>query len=249
MLYREERCDILGIRKQSGPTGAALSLRSPKGMEMFTGFTQKTSDFIWELSFNNERPWFNAHKNEYEQLWGTPFKAETLSLMREHCGGRDWSIHISRIYRDARRLFGRGPYKDHLWFSIREGSDGCPPVFWFEMGAAGYAFGMGFYDATSEMMEAFRKSVDANPARFAALAEETASFTEFCIDGERYKRPKGTHEGVIAQWYDLKRPGLECRRDFGGELFSPELPAILADEYKKLLPMYEYFREIYLMCR
>ena len=25
---------------------------------MFEGFTQATSDFLWDLSFNNERPWF-----------------------------------------------------------------------------------------------------------------------------------------------------------------------------------------------
>ena len=25
---------------------------------MFEGFTQETSEFLWELSFNNERPWF-----------------------------------------------------------------------------------------------------------------------------------------------------------------------------------------------
>lgn len=28
-------------------------------------------------------------------------------------------LKTSRIYRDARRLFGRGPYKDHLWFCVR----------------------------------------------------------------------------------------------------------------------------------
>jgi len=216
---------------------------------MFNGFTQKTSDFIWELSFNNERPWFSEHKSEYESLWGEPFKAlsnDTLALMKERFPGRDWSIHISRIYRDARRLFGRGPYKDHLWFSIRDVSDDSPaPVFWFEMGAASYGFGMGFYDATAGMMEAFRKSIDANPARFEAIAQAMAELTEFRIEGESYKRPKGTAQGASGAWYNLKHPGMECRRNFGGDLFSPALPGILVSEYEKLLPLYEYFKEIY----
>jgi len=220
---------------------------------MFNGFTQKTSDFIWELSFNNERPWFNEHKAEYETLWGEPFKAlsnETLAIMKERYPGRSWNIHISRIYRDARRLFGRGPYKDHLWFSIRDVEDDFPaPVFWFEMGAANYAFGMGFYDATAEMMEKFRRSIDANPAGFEDVAGKMAELTEFHIDGESYKRPKGTAEGASAPWYNLKRPGMECKREFGGDLFSPELPVVLADAYGKLMPLYEYFKEIYISCK
>ena len=32
---------------------------------MFTGFSQHTIDFMWNLRFNNEKPWFEAHKDEY----------------------------------------------------------------------------------------------------------------------------------------------------------------------------------------
>ena len=32
---------------------------------MFTGFTDATVDFLWGIRFNNERPWFEAHKETY----------------------------------------------------------------------------------------------------------------------------------------------------------------------------------------
>ena len=32
---------------------------------MFEGFTRETSDFLWELTFHNERPWFQEHKDQY----------------------------------------------------------------------------------------------------------------------------------------------------------------------------------------
>ena len=32
---------------------------------MFEGFTMETSQFLWDLSFNNERPWFQAHKEQF----------------------------------------------------------------------------------------------------------------------------------------------------------------------------------------
>lgn len=220
---------------------------------MFTPFTPQTSEFIWELMFNNSREWFAPRKEDYERLWGGPFKAlarETLGLMQERHPERSWSVHVSRIYRDARRLFGRGPFKDHLWFTITDGDErACPPVLWFEMGAAEYAYGMGQYDATPEMMEKFRRSIDANPARFEALARQAAALEGFHIDGESYKRPKGDPGGVLTPWYNLKRPGLERKLPFGGDLYDPRLPEILADSYEKLLPLYDYLREIYNTCQ
>ena len=32
---------------------------------MFTGFTNETVDFMWGIRFNNERNWFEAHKEAY----------------------------------------------------------------------------------------------------------------------------------------------------------------------------------------
>ena len=30
---------------------------------IFTGFTQRTIDFMWELCLNNNKLWFEAHKD------------------------------------------------------------------------------------------------------------------------------------------------------------------------------------------
>ena len=117
---------------------------------MFEGFTQETSEFLWELSFNNERPWFLAHREQFERCLNRPFRAlaqESLRLLSERCPERDFRMHVSRIYRDARRLFGRGPYKDHLWFTLFCGRGDEDPCFWFELGAARWAYGLGFWGA------------------------------------------------------------------------------------------------------
>ena len=155
-------------------------------------------------------------------------------------------LHVSRIYRDARRLFGRGPYKDHLWFSIKASTmllEG--PMFWFEVGAADYSYGMGFYSASPAQMEAYRRSVDANPSRLERLAKDVADHG-FKLTGEQYKRQKGSFDSeLLTSWYNRKRMGLEKDFDLGGDAFSERLPEILADEFSKLMPMYEYFMEIY----
>ena len=74
---------------------------------MFTGFTKETGEFFWELSFNNERPWFLANKEQFEQVVNAPFKALAHDLYEEmtrRVPDGEFSVHLSRIYRDARRL-------------------------------------------------------------------------------------------------------------------------------------------------
>ena len=143
---------------------------------MFTGYTDQTVDVFWGIRFNNDRAWFAEHKQEFQDAVMTPTKAlagELYDWFQEQYPALGLNLHISRIYRDARRLFGRGPYKDHLWFSIKHGSillEG--PMFWFEIGAADYSYGMGFYSATPSQMEAFRRSLDANPARFERIVRK-----------------------------------------------------------------------------
>ena len=94
---------------------------------MFQGFSKETGEFLWELSFHNERPWFLAHKEQFERVLNEPFKAlarDSAALLQERFPDMLIQCHISRIYRDARRLFGRGPYKDHLWFTIWDSAAG-----------------------------------------------------------------------------------------------------------------------------
>ena len=215
---------------------------------MFTGFTKQAGDFMWELAFNNERPWFMEHKAQFEELVNTPMKAlaaETAELMRARCPERELCMHVSRIYRDARRLFGRGPYKDHLWFMIYDETvKNAGPVFFFEFGKGEYGYGMCFYDATSAQMEAFRKMVDANPARFERLAESIEG-SEFTVHGEEYKRKKAERGGVIGKWYNRKRIYVSFYRDFDGTGLEADFPQGLCDAFMRLMPMYDYFTEFY----
>ena len=88
---------------------------------MFQGYSQETVDFMWGIRFNNERGWFLAHKDDYQQHLLAPtrelgqavYEGLSAALPQEPL-----ILKVSRIYRDARRLHGQGPYKDHLWFCV-----------------------------------------------------------------------------------------------------------------------------------
>ena len=215
---------------------------------MFTGFTKETSDFLWELSFHNERPWFLEHKEQFERCLNQPFKElarETYALLCRRFPGLECNVHVSRIYRDARRLFGRGPYKDHLWFSIQCGDHNRGgPSFWFEIGAAEYTYGLGFWSERPADMELYRRAIDANPARFERLVKPFAGAKDLRLFGQEYRRPKGDRGEILNPWYNRRSVGLESVHDFGGDLLTPELPQILVDCYAKLMPLHDFFLEV-----
>ena len=212
---------------------------------MFEGFTNETSEFLWELSFNNERPWFQAHKEQFERCLNEPFKAlaaQTTVLMQKNYPARVWCSHCSRIYRDARRLFGRGPYKDNLWFVIyQEEQRNLGPAFWFEIGRTGCSAGMGFWDASPAMMESFRRQIDANPARFERLLDDIGP--DWKLWGQPYKRPKGERGERVDPWYNRRNISAGREWDLGGPEEGEDFPAELAALFMRLLPLFDFCYE------
>lgn len=110
------------------------------------------------------------------------------------------NLHVSRIYRDARRLHGRGPYKDHLWFTIRPEQEGWThvPAFYFEIAPEYHSLGMGYYGAEPVTMAKFRSRIDRDPAPMEKLAAGSAGQHRFVLEGEMYKRPKGTRPPALS---------------------------------------------------
>ena len=135
---------------------------------MFQGFSQEAVDFLWGIRFNNERGWFEARKEEYLTLVAGPMRElgeQVHAAVEEEFPKLGLNLHVSRIYRDARRLHGRGPYKDHLWFTLRRPKEEwvSQPAFYFELAPEYYSMGMGWYDATPLTMAKLRARIDRDP--------------------------------------------------------------------------------------
>ena len=216
----------------------------------FQGFTKETSDFLWELSFNNERPWFQEHREEYQRVMHEPFHAlaeEIHQTMAREFPEENFTLHVSRIYRDARRLFGRGPYNDHLWFTVFNAENRFTegPMFWFELSPAVFSYGLGFFDVSAAETEAFRKRVDADPARFERLAGDAMKMRGFRVTGPEYKKPKKDLGPIINPWYNRKRFGLQYEKDFDPALLDVSLVDRLLRTYRRLMPLYRYLHECY----
>lgn len=170
---------------------------------MFTGFSDATIDFLWELRFHNERPWFLEHKQTFLDTLDRPMKAlaaDVTAALEQAYPQRKWYLHVARIYRDARRLHGSGPYKESLWFTLRCDSSRGPeiPAFYFEITPHNYSYGMGCYWAKANTMACFRRAIDADPLPLTELAERLNAQSTFVLAGQDYVRPKGNPGALLS---------------------------------------------------
>jgi uncharacterized protein (TIGR02453 family) len=112
--------------------------------EIFRGFGRGALTFLRQLKRNNERDWFQAHKETYESEVLAPLKlfVEEVDVRfgkfaPEFVG--DPKRSIFRIYRDVRFSKDKSPYKTHAasWFKHQNSSQG--------VGSEAHGAGAGFY--------------------------------------------------------------------------------------------------------
>lgn len=217
---------------------------------MFEGFREETMQFLWGVRLNNQRSWFLEHKAMYETFLYQPLKelgAEVQEELHRRQPESQFNVHVSRIYRDARRLHGRGPYKDHLWFTLRptvEQWATVEPVFYFEIYPEGYEYGMGYYCPKPSLMAAYRQHILDNPERMETLAQKLNEQDLFHLEGEEYKRPKGTVSQLLQPWFNRKNLSLCTAFPPDETLFSHSLVLTLAEGYQWLWPYYRFLKEI-----
>ncbi len=215
----------------------------------FEGFPKDLPDFLWGLSFNNERPWFQAHRDDFERCLNKPIHALAEELRAEmdklHPGIAP-QLHISRIWRDARRLFGNGPFHNHMWFSL--GLSGeiytTLPQFWFGIDASCWEAGMGCWNMNGTKLENWRKTIDANPRPLQKIVQNLKKYPDLTPQWKQYKRPKGDPGPELFNWYNARSVELGKTVQFDPYPPGRELLDQILYIYEALTPLYFYLETI-----
>lgn len=214
---------------------------------MFTGFTDETVDFMWGIRFNNERSWFEAHKEIYLEHFYRPMVEladEIYAFLREQRPDYGLVRKVTRIYRDARRLHGRGPYKESLWFTVEQPSEQwtAHPVFWFELMPEGWTCGMGYYMPRPVTMAKLRARIDRDPGTMEKMMRALSRQETFVLETEDYRRPKSAAPSLLLDpWYRAKSFSITHSDKLTDALFSREIVDWLKEQLPFLLPWYDYF--------
>ena len=213
---------------------------------MFQGFSQQTVDFMWGIRFNNEKSWFEAHKADYQTYFLAPMKelgAQVQEALLDRFPKSGLNLKVSRIYRDARRLFGRGPYKDHLWFTVSQPAEdwSVRATFWFELTPEEYSYGLGYWMAKASTMAKLRARLDRDPKSFEKLVRPLVKDPRLELTGETFKRPKAAPTAFLEPWYNRKSGfSVGCTRSHDELLFTPALKDEILKTWEELTPLYRY---------
>ena len=224
----------------------------------FSGFRPEAIDFLADLAQNNDRTWFQPRKAEYETLLKEPMEAFVATLAERFAAHdlplrADPKTSIFRIYRDTRFAKDKSPYKTHLgasfpWVEHRtddaavshtEHANGA----YFHLQPGNNYAGGGMWHATKPRLDAFRQTILDDERRVRTALEDPTFLAEFgpVESHESLKRvpPGFPPEHAMA---DLARAKdlVFGRRLSDDEVYSPELPEILARAYSAATPVFRF---------
>ena len=216
----------------------------------FNGFSEQTIEFLNNLKKNNNKTWFEEHKEEYEFYLLQPFKAFVgefgqfmLSIDPYLDVTPAVNRTISRIHRDTRFSKDKSPYKCSMWVTFkRQGKDWQDaPGYFFEISTNSYRYGMGFYSASTDTMDKLRQLIDEKSQKFFDAFEVYSAQSIFKIEGEKYKKQfSGDLDNNILEWYQRKNMYFVSNRHIDDLLFSLKLTEELMHGFSILKPIYEF---------
>lgn len=219
--------------------------------QTFNGFSSQSIDFLWGIGLNNCKQWVDEHRDEYRQYLLNPMKLlgkEIESYMNELNKDIQCISTVSRINRDVRFSKNKNPYKESIWFTLKPISEDWKdrPVYFFELKATQYIYGMGYYSAKPLTMSKFRKSVDENIDRFKEILKIFSKQNTFIVEGDRYKKKiNAQYSEDIMNWYSRKNIDIMSYNDIDDLIFKFELVDKLKADFKSINEIYRYMWSIH----
>lgn len=219
----------------------------------FTGFPPRTFLFLQGLRKHNDKEWFEANKQDYQQFVLRPMQALVEELAPVMLGIDPLlevtpavNRTISRIHRDTRFSKDKSPFKTTHWLTFKRLRKEWQnhPAYFFELSPESYRFGMGFYCADRTSMDKFRADLDADPEPFLkAVAFHGCG--RFSLEGESYKRLlKPDLPAPLLDWYNRKSFFLVSRHTVEAQGIPPFLAEELPVAFAELAPLYQYLAQV-----
>lgn len=219
-----------------------------KGRNRFSGFTEDTVTFLNELRGNNSKTWFEANRDRYMNSVYYRFM-ELASLLADTMSSIDPRIElrpekvVSRIYRDTRFSHDKSPYKHNVWLSFKRADKNWidAPAFYFEVTPDFWRYGMGFYNATRQTMDSFRKELTERRDEFLKISSSIRRAGIFSVEGEDYKRKiENILPDELQSWYQKKSFYLVRNVDSMEQLVDGSVADILEKGFRSLEPLYRF---------
>jgi uncharacterized protein (TIGR02453 family) len=224
--------------------------------DQFTGFSRKTVSFFKELKANNDKAWFDEHRQTYDEHVLAPSRLFVEAMgraLKSIAKGINADPRVNqslfRINRDTRFSKDKTPYKTHMgiWFWEGPGKRMDCSGFYFHLEPPQIMFAAGLYCFPDHLKPLYREAA-ADPKTGASLrrAVNQVSQAGYEIGVPQYKRvPRG---------YDPEHKNADLLK-FGGliamqenktppEFFKPELVDLCLEHYKAMKPIHSWLLKL-----
>jgi uncharacterized protein (TIGR02453 family) len=215
----------------------------------FTGFRPAALGFLRDLSRNNQKAWFEAHRDAYESEVRAPLRAllEALDLQLARIAPEltaDLKRSIFRINRDIRFSKDKSPYKTHasFWVNHRRAGGGGPHVhggagLYFHIEPRASMVAAGFWMPPAPMLARIRATLSEDARGFkAALNAMPKRWGKLSEEAMLRRLPRGfTEADPGAPW--LRYQSFTVSHPLAAtDLRRADLPDLLAREYAGVVP-------------
>ena len=205
--------------------------------------------FLKDLSNNNNRDWFNAHKAEYvKQHENTiAFADALLAELNKHDNieTENGKKSLFRIYRDVRFSKDKSPYKTHWAGGFKRATAQLRGGYYFHIEPGNTMVGGGFWAPNKDDLQRIREDIamDDKPLR-KILNSKSFKDTFGELHGEQLKTcPKGfakDNPGVDLLRY---KQFIVSTKFSDQEVLSADFPKKMSDVFKKMRPFFDYMSE------
>jgi len=219
---------------------------------MTTYFSDKSFKFLRALARHNEKPWFEAHRKDYEAHVRQPFLRLIGDLQPEvaavspHFRADTHTVggSLFRIHRDARFSNDKSPYK--TWQGARlfhERRRQTPaPSFYVHLQPGGSFVGAGLWHPESDTQRKVRQFIVDNPESWKAAAHAPKLRKKFEFEtSEMLVRPPRGFDPQFECIDDLKHRNWVFWRTLDDETMTgPKLRQTIAADLVTLGPFVDY---------
>src|SRR5258706_1503082 len=213
-----------------------------------------TLRFLKDLKKNSNKPWFDAHRKEYEAA-KNDFASFIQNIIERH-GKKDENIqHLKakdctfRINRDVRFSKDKSPYKDNMGAYINRGGKKSPFAgYYFHCQPGRCVMGGGLWMPMPPQLDKVRQEIDYNFAGFKKIISSKkfkSVYTDLSRDAEYLlsRVPKGYEPtNPAAEYLKLKSfVALAPLKDT--DLTSKDLLKKTTIAFEALQPLIEFLNE------
>lgn len=212
----------------------------------------KTLKFLRDLAKNNQKAWFDEHRDEYDHARqnyaGVVSRLiDKLSVIDPEIKDIEASKAIFRQNRDIRFSKNKTPYKTNFGASIKKGGKKSPFAgYYFHIEPGGRSFaGGGLWMPEAESLRKIRQEIDYNLEEFTAIIQAKAfvkhyGSLESTPETMLVNLPRGYQKDNAAGSYLKYKSIIATRMLEDSELTKPGLVKSIEASFKALEPLISF---------